>query len=101
MLGCWGIAEPDQVIRTDLDNELERKSARVSLDGFDQSDCASTEAVFVSREFVQDALENRSGLTRQDVDAIEAQQAASAQGNVKQQSAEEAGLGAIRLPPDT
>lgn len=25
MLGCWGIAEPDQVIRTDLDNELERE----------------------------------------------------------------------------
>lgn len=25
MLGCWGVAEPDQVIRTDLDNELERE----------------------------------------------------------------------------
>lgn len=75
MVGCIAVAEEDQQIRLDLDNELEA-------------------AVFVSRQFVLDALRFRSGVGRHEIKNFEAgSQAKSGDGNLNPAE--------IRLPPDS
>jgi len=76
MLGLSATALPDQVIRTDLDNELEQ-------------------AIFVSREDVLAALNQRSEFSRQEIKQLDLGAPAQAQEGTVKKALD------IRLPPSS
>jgi hypothetical protein len=74
MLGLMAVAEENQTIRLDLDNELEQ-------------------ALWVSRDFVLDALEKRTGMTKGESKQFDLGQSTDQDGKITDAAQ-------VRLPPD-